>query len=139
MPKDKRSGRSLKKKPYSEYDVIGYANNGTIKVLKAKPGVDHAGVPMFSNRKNTVYMIANDDNKVDTIGIYRNRTLVCNIDIKDTEKGYHFHLWRKIPEDKQKPKNKGKYQIEKYGHYYRLKPAYIKLINMAEDWDKRGS
>lgn len=138
MPKDRRGGKSLKKNPYNDYDVIGTANNGTIKVLKVKDGIDNAGVPMFSNRKNTVYMIAKD-NVIDSIAIYRNRVLVSNIDIKDTEKGYHYHLWRKMPERKQKPKNRGKYQLEKYGHYTKLKPAYLKLIKMAEDWDKRGS
>ena len=39
MPKDKRGGKSLKKNPYNEYEVIGYANNGTIKVLKVKGGI----------------------------------------------------------------------------------------------------
>ena len=44
MPKDRRGGRSLTKNPYNDYDVIGTANNGTIKVLKAKPGFVLAGL-----------------------------------------------------------------------------------------------
>ena len=137
MPKDRRGGKSLKKNPYNEYDVIGTANNGTIKVLKARPGVDNAGVPMFSNRKNTVYMVADEKNKVTSIAIYRNRMLTINVDI-DPQKGNHFHKWREKPEEKKKEKDVGKFQIEKYGHYYKLKPAYLKLIQMANNWNNGG-
>lgn len=53
MPKDRRGGRSLKKNPYNDYNMIGTANNGTIKVLKAKSGLGNASVPQFSNTTNT--------------------------------------------------------------------------------------
>lgn len=137
MPKDKRGGRSLRKNPYNEYETIDTANNGRIKVIKARDDVENAGIPMFSNRRNTVYMVANGDNKIESIAIYKNRKLEINVDI-DPEKGDHFHKWREKPEAKKKGKNKGKFQIEKYGHYYKLKPAYLKLIQIAQNWNNGG-
>ena len=122
MAKDKRGGRSLRRQPYNEYDVIGTANNGRIKVIKAKPGVKNAGVPMFSNRANTVYFLAKD-NAVTSTGVYRNRQLIHNIDI-DPTLGNHYHVWQtKTVRVKTK-------QVKDTKHRYNRTPAQNKLIQM---------
>ena len=128
MPKEKRGGRSLRKQPYNEYDVIGTANNGTIKVLKAKPGISNASVPLFSNTRNTVYLIAKEvsgADKVTSIAVYRNRQLTHNIDI-DPVMGNHYHKW-------QPTTVRGKDKLLKVnGHFFDLSPAQQRLINMAD-------
>lgn len=135
MAKDKRGGRSLRQQPYNEYDVIGTANNGRIKVIKAKPGVDNAGVPMFSNKANTVYFLAKQVGNADTvtsIGVYRNRQLIHNIDI-DPAMGNHYHVWQtKTVRGKTK-------QVKDTKHRYNLTPAQNKLIQMALNWNKGGN
>lgn len=133
MAKDKRGGRSLRKQPYNEYDVIGTANNGTIKVIKAKPGVKNAGVPMFSNKANTVYFIAGGSNTdVTSIAIYRNRQVTANIDISATQ-GNHYHVWQtKTVRGKTK-------QVKVTKHNYSLKPSHHKLIQMALNWNNGGN
>lgn len=131
MAKDKRGGRSLRKQPYNEYDVIGTANNGKIKVIRAKPGVKNAGVPMFSNKANTVYFLAKD-NAVTSIGVYRNRQVVFNIDI-DPTLGNHYHVWRtKTVRGKTK-------QVKDTKHLYNLTPAQNKLLQMALNWNNGGN
>ena len=133
MPKDRRGGRSLKKNPYNDYDVIGYANNGTIKVLKAKPGIKNAGVPLYSNRANTVYFIAGgNNNDVTSIGVYRKRKLIYNIDI-DPILGNHYHIWQtKIVRGKEK-------QVKDTKHYFNLNAAQTKQLQMALDWNNGGN
>ncbi len=131
MAKDKRGGRSLRRQPYNEYDVIGTANNGKINVIRAKPGVKNAGVPMFSNAANTVYFLAKD-NAVTSIGVYRNRQLVHNIDI-DPTLGNHYHVWQtKTVRGKTK-------QVKDTKHLYNLTPAQNKLIQMALNWNNGGN
>lgn len=131
MAKDKRGGRSLRKQPYNEYDVIGTANNGKISVIRAKPGVKNAGVPMFSNKANTVYFLAKD-NAVTSIGVYRNRQVIINIDI-DPTLGNHYHVWQtKTVRGKTK-------QVKNTKHLYNLTPAQNKLIQMALNWNNGGS
>ena len=93
MPKDRRGGRSLKKQPYNDYDLIGDANNGKISVLKSKSDTDNASVPQFSNKTNTTYFITKDVggvDKVTSIAVYRNRKVVYNIDI-DPAGAHHYH------------------------------------------------
>lgn len=133
MPKDRRGGRSLKKQPYSDYDVIGYANNGTIKVLKAKPGIKNAGVPLYSNRTNTVYFIAGgSNNDVTSVGVYRNRKLMFNIDI-DPVLGNHYHVWQtKMVRGKEK-------QVKNTKHLYNLNAAQNKYLQMALNWNSGGN
>lgn len=133
MPKDRRGGRSLKKQPYNDYDVIGYANNGTIKVLKAKPGIKNAGVPLYSNRANTVYFIAGgNNNDVTSIGVYRNRKLMFNIDI-DPILGNHYHVWQtKMVRGKEK-------QVKNTKHLYNLSAAKNKYLQMALNWNSGGN
>ena len=131
MPKDRRGGKSLRNQPYNEYEVIGTANNGTIKVLRAKPGVKNAGVPMFSNKANTVYFIAKD-NAVTNIGVYRNRKVVRNIDI-DPALGNHYHVWQtKTVRGKTK-------QVKETKHRYNLKLSDNKLIQKALNWNNGGN
>lgn len=131
MAKDKRGGRSLRQQPYNEYDVIGTANNGRISVIRAKPGVKNAGVPMFSNKANTVYFLAKD-NAVTSIGVYRNRQLKYNIDI-DPLLGNHYHAWQtKTVRGKTK-------QVKNTKHLYNLTPAQNKLIQMALNWNNGGN
>lgn len=135
MPKDRRGGRSLKKNPYNDYDVIGTANNGTIKVLKAKPGMDNASVPQFSNKTNTTYFITKDvggADKVTSIAVYRNRKVVYNIDI-DQAQGNHYHKW-----DTKVVRGKSK-QVKSRKHDYNLKPVQTKLIQMALNWNNGGN
>lgn len=135
MPKDRRGGRSLKKQPYNDYDVIGTANNGKIKVLKAKPGMGNASVPQFSNKTNTTYFIAKDVGGVDkitSIGIYRNRKVVYNIDI-DPILGNHYHVWQtKIVRGKEK-------QVKDTKHYFNLNAAQTKQLQMALNWNNGGN
>ena len=135
MPKDRRGGRSLKKQPYNDYDVIGTANNGKIKVLKAKPGVGNASVPQFSNKTNTTYFITKDvggADKVTSIAVYRNRKVVYNIDI-DPVGGNHYHKWdTKVVRGKIK-------QVKSKKHDYNLKPVQTKLIQMALNWNNGGN
>lgn len=135
MAKDKRGGRSLRQQPYNEYDVIGTANNGRIKVIKAKPGVSNASVPQFSNSKNTTYFVAKEVNGVDTvtsIAVYRNRQLMHNIDI-DPVMGNHYHNWQPIVV-------RGKSKLKKdTRHLFNLSPAQQKLINMADSWNNGGN
>lgn len=134
MPKDKRGGKSLKKNPYNEYDVIGTANNGTIKVLKAKPGTSNASVPQFSNSKNTTYFVTKEVNGVDkvtSIAVYRNRQLTQNIDI-DPVMGNHYHKWQPIV-----VRGKSKLKKEKR-HRFDLSAAQQKLISMADNWNTGG-
>ena len=134
MAKDKRGGRSLRQQPYSEYDIIGTANNGRIKVIKAKPGIKNASVPQFSNSKNTTYFVAKEVNGVDTvtsIGVYRNRQLTQNIDI-DPILGNHYHNWQPITV-------RGKSKLKKdTKHRFDLSPAQQKLISMADSWNTGG-
>ena len=131
MPKDRRGGKSLKSQPYNEYEVIGAANKGTIKVLRAKPGVKNAGVPMFSNKANTVYFIAKD-NAVTNIGVYRNRQVIRNVDI-DPTLGDHYHIWQtKMVRGKTK-------QVKDTKHHFDLKPSDKKLIQMALNWNSGGN
>ena len=135
MPKDRRGGRSLKKNPYNDYDVIGTANNGTIKVLKAKPGLDNSSVPQFSNKTNTTYFITKDvggADKVTSIAVYRNRKVVYNIDI-DPVGGNHSHKW-----DTKMVRGKAK-QVKSRKHDYNLKPVHQKLIQMALNWNNGGN
>ena len=135
MPKDRRGGRSLKKNPYNDYDVIGTANNGTIKVLKVRPGVSNASVPLFSNKANTVYFITKQTggkDAVTSIAIYRNRHVVVNVDIDKTQ-GYHYHTW-KLEDVRGKTKLKRSNK-----HYYNLKPVHQKLIQMALNWNNGGN
>lgn len=130
MPKDRRGGKSLRNQPYNEYEVIDTANNGTIKVLRAKPDAKNAGVPMFSNKANTVYFIAKD-NAVTNIGVYRNRKVVRNIDI-DPTLGNHYHVWQtKTVRGKTK-------QVKDTKHRYGLKPSDNKLIQKALNWNNGG-
>lgn len=135
MAKDKRGGRSLRQQPYNEYDVIGTANNGRIKVIKAKPGVDNAAVPLFSNKANTVYFLAKEIGGTDTvtsIAVYRNRQLTVNIDIDPTQ-GNHYHKW-------QPSIVRGKSKLKKVkGHFFNLSPAHQKLISMADNWNNGGN
>ena len=135
MAKDKRGGRSLRRQPYNEYDVIGTANNGRIKVIKAKPGIDNAAVPLFSNRANTVYFLAKTVGNADTvtsIAVYRNRRLTVNIDI-DPIQGNHYHTW-------QPTVVRGKSKLQKgRKHYFNLKPSHNKLIQMATSWNNGGN
>lgn len=135
MAKDKRGGRSLRKQPYNEYDVIGTANNGKIKVIKAKQGADNAAVPLFSNKANTVYFLAKQIGGADTvtsIAVYRNRQLTVNIDI-DPVMGNHYHQW-------QPTIVRGKSKLQKSRkHYYNLKPSHNKLIQMALNWNNGGN
>lgn len=144
MPKDRRGGRSVKKRPYNEYDVIGYANNGTIKVLKAKPDSNNNGIPMFSNKTNTVYFIVNANNaikkgrdEITNIGIYRNRHLVYNIDLADGAHNDHVHTWvlGKVRD------KVALIKVVKNGkdHDENLTPAQQKLLQMAKDWNNGGS
>lgn len=134
MAKDKRGGRSLRKQPYNEYDVIGTANNGRIKVIKAKPGIKNASVPQFSNSKNTTYFITKEVNGADTvtsIAVYRNRQLTQNIDI-DHVMGNHYHKWQPVSV-------RGKSKLNKVkGHFFNLSPAQQKLISMAVSWNTGG-
>lgn len=135
MPKDRRGGKSLKKNQYNDYDVIGTANKGTVKVIKAKPGVSNASVPLFSNKKNTTYFVAkevNGVNKVTSIAVYRNRQLTHNIDI-DPVLGNHYHKW-------QPTIVRGKSKLKKVkGHFYDLSPTKLKLIGMAANWNNGGN
>lgn len=134
MAKDKRGGRSLRKQPYNEYDVIGTANGGRIKVIKAKPGIKNASVPQFSNSKNTTYFVAKEVNGADTvtsIAVYRNRQLTHNIDI-DPLQGNHYHKWQPIAV-------RGKSKLKKdTRHLFNLSPAQQRLINMAVNWNNGG-
>ena len=137
MPKDRRGGRSLKRKPYNDYNVIGTANNGTIKVLKVKPGVKNASVPLFSNKANTVYFIAKpvaqlgNADTITSIAIYRKRQIVANVDI-DMVQGYHYHTWKAADANGiNKPQRNKK-------HNYNLKPVHQKLIQMALNWNNGG-
>ena len=135
MPKDRRGGRSLKKQPYNDYDMIGTANNGTIKVLKAKPGMDNASVPQFSNKTNTTYFITKDvggADKVTSIAIYRNRKVVYNIDVEQSG-NHHYHIW-----DTKMVRGKVK-QVKRKKHDYSLKPVHQKLIQMALNWNNGGN
>ena len=135
MPKDRRGGRSLKKQPYNDYDMIGTANNGTIKVLKAKQGLGNASVPQFSNKTNTTYFITKEVggvDKVTSIAVYRNRKVVYNIDI-DPVQGNHYHKW-----DTKMVRGKIK-QVKSRKHDYNLKPAQNKLIQMALNWNNGGN
>ena len=134
MPKDRRGGRSLKKQPYNEYDVIGTANNGTIKVLRAKPGANNAGVPQFSNKRNTVYFITDkqgDADIVTSIAVYRKRNLVYNVDI-DPVMGNHYHQW-----ETKKVRGKTK-QVKNKKHRFDLSASQLKLIQMATSWNSGG-
>lgn len=135
MAKDKRGGRSLRQQPYNEYDVIGTANSGRIKVIKAKPGIKNASVPQFSNSKNTTYFVTKEVNGVDTvtsIAVYRNRQLTQNIDI-DPTMGNHYHKWQPILV-------RGKSKLNKVkGHFFNLSPAQQKLISMANSWNNGGN
>lgn len=140
MAKGKRGGRSVRKQPYDEYKVIGMANNGTIKVIKAKPNSKNAGIPMYSNRKNTVYFIVNAKNalkkgrdEITNIAVYRNRRLVYNLDFSDAKnKNDHAHYWNVA-------KINGKEVLVKVGdHDENLKPAQQKLFRMARDWNIGG-
>lgn len=134
MPKDKRGGKSLKKNPYNEYDVISTANNGTIKVLKAKSDTDNAAIPQFSNKANTVYFITKQTgnaDKVTSIAVYRGRKVIRNIDI-DPILGDHYHVWQtKTVRGKEK-------QVKVTKHYFDLKPSDKKLIQMALNWNSGG-
>lgn len=135
MAKVKRGGRSLRQQPYNEYDVIGTANNGRIKVIKAKPGVSNASVPQFSNSKNTTYFIAKDVNGVNTvtsIAVYRNRNVVYNIDI-DPIGGNHYHEWKPVVVRGKSKLQKGK------KHFYNLSPAQQKMVSMADSWNNGGN
>ena len=135
MPKDRRGGRSLKKQPYNDYDMIGTANGGKISVLKAKPGMGNASVPQFSNKTNTTYFIAKDVggvDKVTSIAIYRNRKVVYNIDI-DPVLGNHYHAWTT-----QVVRGKIK-QVKSTKHYYNLNAAQTKFIQMALNWNNGGN
>ena len=135
MPKDRRGGRSLKKQPYNDYDMIGAANNGTIKVLKAKQGLDNASVPQFSNKTNTTYFIAKDvggADKVTSIAVYRGRKVVYNIDI-DPAGNHHYHTW-----DTKMVRGKVK-QVKSRKHDYNLNAAQTKLIQMALNWNIGGN
>lgn len=135
MPKVKRGGRSLRIRPYSDYDVIGTANNGTIKVMKPKAGISNASVPLFSNKKNTVYFVTKEINGVDTvttIGVYRNRQLTHNIDI-DPLQGNHYHVWQPTIVRGQSKLAKSK------KHHYNLSAADQKLIQMAVNWNNGGN
>lgn len=135
MPKDRRGGKSLKEQPYNDYDVIGTANNGKIKVLKAKQGLGNASVPQFSNKTNTTYFIAKEVggvDKVTSIAVYRNRKVVYNIDI-DPVGGNHYHKW-----DTMMVRGKVK-QVKSRKHDYNLKPVQLKLINMADSWNNGGN
>lgn len=135
MAKDKRGGRSLRQQPYNEYDVIGTANNGRIKVIKAKDGVKNASVPQFSNSKNTTYFVAKEVNGVNTvtsIAVYRNRNVVYNIDI-DPIGGNHYHEWQPVA-----VRGKSKLQKAKK-HFYNLSPAQQRLVSMADNWNNGGN
>ena len=134
MAKDKRGGRSLRKNPYNEYETIGTANNGSIKVIKPRPGTSNTGVPLFSNSKNTTYFVAKEVDgvtKVKSIAVYRNRQLIQNIDI-DPKKGNHYHKWQ--AED---VRGKSKIVRDKK-HFYNLSAAQQKLLNMAVNWNNGG-
>jgi hypothetical protein len=134
MPKDKRGGKSLKKEPYAEYEEIGKANNGTIKVLKAKSDADNAAIPQFSNKANTVYFITKQTgnaDKVTSIAVYRGRKVVRNVDI-DPVMGDHYHVWQtKTVRGKIK-------QVKGKKHYFDLKASDKKLIQMALNWNSGG-
>ena len=135
MPKDRRGGRSLKKQPYNDYDMIGTANNGKISVLKAKQGLENASVPQFSNKTNTTYFIAKDVDGVDTvtsIAVYRNRKVVYNIDI-DHVGGHHYHTW-----DTKMVRGKIK-QVKSRKHKYNLNAAQTKFVQMALNWNNGGN
>ena len=134
MPKDKRGGKSLKKEPYAEYEEIGKANNGTIKVLKAKLDTDNASIPQYSNKANTVYFITKNTNNVDkvtSIAVYRGRKVIRNIDI-DPVLGDHYHVWQtKTVRGKAK-------QVKGKKHKFDLKASDKKLIQMALNWNIGG-
>ena len=141
MPKDRRGGKSLKDNPYKEYDQIGTANKGRIKVIKANPKSKNAGIPMFSNRRNTVYFIVNAKNahekkrdEITNIAVYRDRRLVYNLDFKDAKnKNDHAHYWNVA-------KINGKEVLSKVGdHDENLTPAQQKLFRMAKDWNVGGN
>lgn len=140
MPKDRRGGRSVRKDPYSEYETVGTANNGKIKVIKAKQTTKNAGIPMYSNRKNTVYFVVNAKNarkkgrdEITNIAVYRNRRLVYNLDFKDAKnKNNHAHYWNVA-------KKNGKEVLVKVDdHDENLKPVQQKLFKMAADWNIGG-
>ena len=135
MPKHMRSRRSIKKQPYNDYNVIGTANNGKIKVLKARPDVKNASVPLYSNKANTVYFIAKEFNGVDTvtsIAVYRGRRVMYNIDLDRTQ-GEHYHTWDEVSKDgvvklKRDDKHKTDFNAVKQ-----------KLMQMAKDWNNGGN
>lgn len=130
MPKDRRSGKQIRKGyRYDDYDTIGTANNGTIDVIKAKNPINK-GVPLYSNGKNTIYFIAKDlgnKTQITNIAIYKGRNIVENIDI-DAVKGNHYHKWKTSTV-------RGKTKQVRYGHYYRLSPKHTTLIVAAQKWN----
>lgn len=133
MPKDKRSGKQIRNgQRYDEYDTIGTANNGKIKVIKAKDGTGNNGTPLYSNSNNTTYFIAKDVNGVNTvtnIGIYKNRKLVESIDLNEGQ-GVHYHKWTTgVKRGKTK-------QIKSKKHHFTLSPQHTKLVNLANGWNE---
>ena len=136
MPKDKRSGKQIRSGDrYNEYDVIGTANNGSIKILKAKDETGNNGTPLFSNSRNTTYFIAKDVNGVNTItniAIYKNRNLVESIDLNEGQ-GVHYHKWTTgVKRGKTK-------QIKSKDHFPALSPQHTKLIKLANEWNEASN
>ena len=129
MPKEMLP-KSMKRKGfrYDHFEVVGTANHGKIKVLKPKDG-ENDTFPLFSNRKNTTYFaLAKDGKSIGSIGIYRNGSLVENIDLPSDREQWHWHKWALG-----KSKRSGKITPIKVHERHELLGRHKRLVEMIGD------